>query len=53
MNFQITLEEKLEALKKLYEEENDDEMRKIILYQIKEIEDLIHVRDELEKGTIN
>ena len=53
MDFQMTLEEKLEALKKLYEDETDDEMRRVILYQIKETEDLIHVRSELEKGTIN
>lgn len=53
MNFEMTLEEKLEALKKLYEDEQDDEMRKVILYQIKETEELIHVRNELEKGTNN
>ena len=33
--------------------EKDDEMRKFILYQIKETEDLINVRDELEKGINN
>lgn len=53
MDFEITLEEKLAALKRLYEEEKDDEMRKFILYQIKETEDLINVRDELEKGINN
>ena len=53
MEFQMTLGEKLGALKKLYEGESDDEVGKVILYQIKEIEDLIHVRSELEKGTIN
>lgn len=53
MDFEITLEEKLEALKKLYENEQDDEMRKIILYQMKETEDLINVRNELEKGINN
>ena len=53
MDFEITLEEKLEALKKLYEDEQDDEMRKIILYQMKETEDLINVRSELEKGINN
>ena len=43
-------EEKIEALKEIYESEKDEELRKIILYQIKEIEDFIYVRDELEKG---
>lgn len=53
MNFKITPEEKIEALKQLYENEKDDERRKLILYQIKEIEEIIHVRDELEKRINN
>lgn len=50
MDFEIKPEEKIEALKGIYESEKDEELRKIILYQIKEIEDFIYVRDELEKG---
>lgn len=46
-NFEITPEEKLETLKKLYETETEDKIRKLILYQIKEIEDVINVRNDL------
>lgn len=53
MNFEITPEEKLETLKNLYETEEEEERRKLILYQIKEVEDVINVRNELEKRTNN
>ena len=43
----------LETLKNLYETEEEEERRKLILYQIKEIEDVINVRNELEKRTNN
>ena len=53
MNFQITLEEKLEVLKKLYEDEQDDEMRKIILYQMIILPYLLYERCINKKGSEN
>lgn len=49
MNLEISFEKKLEILKKMYSLEKDEEVRKIILDEIKETEELINVRDELER----
>ena len=49
MNLEISFEKKLEILKKMYSLEKDEEVRKIILDEIKEREELINVRDELER----
>ena len=41
MNLKISFEKKLEILKRMYCDEKDENIRKIILKEIKEIEELI------------
>lgn len=49
MNLKISFEKKLEILKRMYCDEKDENIRKIILKEIKEIEELINVGDELRR----
>lgn len=48
MDLEMPFEKKIEVLKRIYFEETDENIRKIILNEIKEAEELINVRDELE-----
>lgn len=49
MDLEMSFEERIEILKKMYALEKDENVRKIILHEIREIEELINVRGELER----
>ncbi len=50
MNLEMSFEKKLEILRRMYCDEKDENIRRIILKEIKETEELINVRDELERA---
>lgn len=50
MDLEISFEKKLEILKRMYCDEKDENIRRIILKEIRETEELINVRDELERA---
>ena len=53
MNIEISLEEKLEILKRMFLSEKEEAVCNTILKEIREIEECIHARDELERKINN
>lgn len=45
----ISIEEKIKVLEQLYVKEKDEDMKLLILYQIKKYKELLDVKSELQR----